>query len=162
MKMKKIKINFIKDSFYIENEPEAQRLFSKGFGKKNELTVFEALYLLEKEKIEIYNSKKILSFKSLMRKKLVKKEDYIVFKDLRNRGYRIETGLKYGFTFRVYEKVHKHAVWLVEPILEKETFKIKDFAGKNRIANSTKKKMLFAIVDSDKDVTYLEINWKKM
>lgn len=159
----KIKINFIKDSFYIEKEPEAQRLFSKGFGKKKELTVFEALYLLEKEKIEILNEKeKKVSLRSLMRKKLVKKEDYIVFKDLKNRGYRVETGLKYGFSFRVYEKAHKHAVWLVEPILEKEKFKIKDFTGKNRICNSTKKKMLFAVVDSDKDVTYLEITWKKM
>jgi tRNA splicing endonuclease len=37
-----------------------------------------------------------------------------------------------------------------------------DFASKNRIAHSTKKRLLIAVVDEENDVSYFEINWMKM
>jgi tRNA-intron lyase len=76
----------------------------------------------------------------------------------------VKSGLKYGFRFRVYDKGIRegddHSLWLVEPVLEVDSFKVKDIAGKNRIAHSTKKKVLFGIVDNEGAVTYLETSWR--
>ncbi|MBI4143528.1 tRNA-intron lyase, partial [Candidatus Woesearchaeota archaeon] len=34
-----------------------------------------------------------------------------------------------------------------------------EFAAKNRVAHSTKKRLLMAIVDAENDVTFYEIRW---
>ena len=167
-----IKVKLYSGMFLIA-ERDFQSLNSKGFGvskKKDlfELDVFEVLFLLDKKKIEVikkYNKEK-LSFDDIMRTKKVNRTSYIVYKDLRSRGYVVKSGLKYGFVFRMYDKGIKagedHSLWLVEPILESEKLNIRSISGKNRVAHSTRKKMLFAIVDSDSDVTYLENSWKRM
>ena len=36
-----------------------------------------------------------------------------------------------------------------------------EFAAKNRVAHSTKKNLLIAIVDAEADVTFYEIQWLK-
>jgi tRNA-intron endonuclease len=36
-----------------------------------------------------------------------------------------------------------------------------EFAAKNRVAHSTRKKLLIGIVDEENDVTYYEIGWTK-
>jgi tRNA-intron endonuclease len=36
-----------------------------------------------------------------------------------------------------------------------------DFSAKNRIAHSTKKNLLIAIVDEEGDVSYYEVSWKR-
>jgi len=162
-----IEVNILNKRFFVKKESDGQKLHSKGYGLKQDknnftLNNFEVLYLFEKDKVKVFKNNKELNSDDILKQTKVNKEDYIVYKDLRSKGYRIETGLKYGFTFRIYDKSKKHAIWLIEPTLENEKFKIKDFIGKNRVANSTKKKMLLAVVDNDLDVTYLEINWLRM
>ena len=111
---------------------------------------YEALYLIENKKAE--SKKKIKLNKQ-------QQNNYLVFKDLRKKGYIIKTGLKFGTEFRVYKKKDKHSNWLVEVIDKK--INLKDFISKNRIAHSIGKKFLLAIVDSQKDITYYEVGWKK-
>jgi tRNA splicing endonuclease len=36
-----------------------------------------------------------------------------------------------------------------------------DFCAKNRVAHSTKKKLLVAVVDGEADVSYFEIGWMR-
>ncbi|MBU1252016.1 MAG: tRNA-intron lyase, partial [Nanoarchaeota archaeon] len=36
-----------------------------------------------------------------------------------------------------------------------------DFSAKNRVAHSTKKNLLLAIVDEEGDVSYYEVRWVK-
>ncbi|HLC22649.1 MAG TPA: hypothetical protein VJJ79_02655 [Candidatus Nanoarchaeia archaeon] len=36
-----------------------------------------------------------------------------------------------------------------------------EFAAKNRVAHSTRKKLLIAIVDDENDVTYYSISWTR-
>ena len=88
---------------------------------------------------------------------------YCVFKDIRDRGYIIKTALKFGADFRVYDRGIKpgedHAKWIVFPVHEAETLTWFEFAAKNRVAHSTKKNLLLAIVDAESSVTYYEISW---
>ena len=154
------------------NKKEAFELYDKSrFGEKVEnkihYFILEALYLLEKKKIEVYEGKKRLSNTQFLEK--VKKLEqnfwprYRVFCDIRNKGYIIKTALKFGADFRVYEKGIKpgqdHAKWLLFPTYEASSLTWQEFAGKTRVAHSTKKKLLIAIVDHEGDVTYYEISW---
>ena len=90
---------------------------------------------------------------------------YAVFKDLREKGYIVKTALKFGADFRVYPKGvkpgKKHAKWIV--FVEHETGKLTwhEFAAKNRVAHSTRKNLLLAIVDEEGDITYYEVRWIK-
>lgn len=160
----------LKNSKFILDEKSYQSLSSKGYGTKTnkiyELDPYETLYLLEKNKIEVKQNKTQLTFKQILNKKKIQLKNYLVYKDLKTIGYYVKSGLKYGFTFRIYDKGIKigedHSLWLVEPIDENKKINIKDIVGKNRIAHTTKKKMLFAIVDNENGITYLETNWKRM
>jgi tRNA-intron endonuclease len=90
---------------------------------------------------------------------------YAAYKDLRDRGYVVKTALKFGADFRVYDRGVKpgddHAKWVVFTVHEGDTMTWHDFAAKNRVAHSTKKRLLIAVVDDEGDVTYYEINWTK-
>ena len=112
--------------------------------------------------------------KELIKKELIKKLQsidkkfqikYSVFKDLRDRGYIVKTALKFGAEFRVYQKGAKpgkeHAKWIVFTDHESNKMTWHDFSAKNRVAHSTKKKLLLAIVDEEGDVSYYEVAWIK-
>lgn len=170
-----IKSHLISDKVITEPSDQALELYNQSrFGtlledKKLQLSLIEALYLSEKGKILVYSNKKKLSFEELM-KKAEKKEPnvltrFIVFKDLRNRGYIVKTALKFGADFRVYERGFKpgeaHAKWIVYPVEEEDTITWYEFAAKNRVAHSTRKRLLIGIVDDENDVTYYEIKWTR-
>lgn len=154
------------------NSSEAHALqkksnFGEPKGEKIQYTLSEALFLVEKEKMEIFSRNKKLSIKELFKKisnidKRIQLK-YPVFKDLRERGYLVKTALKFGADFRVYPKGKspgkEHAKWIV--FCEHETKKTSwhEFSAKNRVAHSTKKKLLLAIVDEEEDISYYEVGW---
>src|SRR3989344_5683800 len=127
---------------------------------------FEAFYLLEEGKADIIHNNKPLKDQELM--KIFTRKDkefsvkYLVFKNLRKKGYIVKTGLKFGTEFRVYAKNEKHARWLVFPTASRNKINWQEFVSKNRIAHSTGKKMLIAIADSEQDISYYEISWLKI
>ena len=172
----KIKSILIEDKVITENSNEAKELYNQSvFGKilkegKLLLSLIEALYLLEKEKIIILNQRnQEISFEKLLKR--AKKTEpniwtrYCVFKDMRNRGYIIKTALKFGADFRVYGRGVKpgedHAKWVVYPVSEGSVLTWYEFAAKNRVAHSTKKRLLIGIVDEEGDCTYYEIKWTR-
>ena len=135
---------------------------------KVQLSLIEALYLMEKGTIEIYISKTKKFDSESFSKKAKKLEPnfwvrYSVFKDIRNRGYIIKTALKFGADFRVYDRGVKpgedHAKWIVYPVYEGSTMTWYEFAAKNRVAHSTRKRLLLAVVDDESDVSYWETRW---
>ena len=90
---------------------------------------------------------------------------YPVFKNLREKGYIVKTALKFGADFRIYEKGSKpgkkHAKWIVFVDYESNKLTWHDFSAKNRVAHSTKKNLLLAILDEENSITYYEIRWLK-
>ena len=169
-----IKTTFAQERVLTENSNEARELYNQSkYGTlledgKVQLSLIEALYLLEKEKIEIYDKKN----KKLDSEDFLKKARkigpnlwvrYCVFKDIRNRGYIIKTALKFGADFRIYDRGVKpgedHARWVVYPVHEGSTLTWYEFAAKNRVAHSTKKRLLIAVVDDEADVSYWEARW---
>ncbi len=171
--MKKIQAH-ISHQVISSNTQEAFTLNKKSsFGErindKINYSLSEALYLVETGKMEVLFKDKKISIKDL-RKKLQRIDKkiqvkYPVFKDLRKKGYIIKTALKFGADFRVYEKSSRpgktHAKWLVFVVHESKKISWHEFAAKNRVAHSTKKNLLLAIIDEEESITYYEIRWFK-
>lgn len=154
------------------NSAEAFSLYKKSsfgepIGEKIQYSLSEALFLVEKGKMSILSGKKEISSKELIKKaqRIDKRINikYPVFKDLRERGYIIKTALKFGADFRVYEKGarpgKKHARWIVFADHESKKMTWHEFSAKNRVAHSTKKNLLLAILDEEGDVSYYEVKW---
>ena len=172
-----ISANIINESILTENSDNAfQQLYEKSrFGsllknRRIQLSFIEAIYLSNNEKIVVYDLRNRAVSSELLMKKALKYDKefwvrYVVFSDLRDRGYIVKTALKFGADFRVYAKGVKpgddHAKWVVYPVHENKTLKWNDFSGKNRVAHSTRKKLLIGVVDEESSVSYWEANWVK-
>ncbi len=169
--MKRIQ-TYIVGEIISSNDPEANSLYKKSHfgepvGEKIQYSIPETLFLSEKGKIEVFLRGKKITKKDLIKKlQRVDKRiqiKYPVFRDLRERGYIVKTALKFGADFRVYEKGDKpgkkHAKWIVFSDHESKRLTWHEFSAKNRVAHSTKKNLLLAIVDEESDVTYYEIKW---
>ncbi len=164
----------VKDKVIVFDKKAASRAYNKHFGSfyggNLELSLEEALYLKQKEDLDIFDSKnKKLSFKSFVRRaeKLQKRFfiRYAVFRDMRSSGYVLKTAFKYGGDFRVYDKGSTpgkdHALWILYAGSERESLPLLSFSAMNRVAHSVKKSVLIGIVDEEGSVTYYEINWRK-
>ena len=132
-----------------------------------ELSFIEALFLLTKNKIEIYDDDKLITKEDLtniIRQKHIISH-YLVYKDLRIRGYIIKTGFKYGSDFRIYERGHApgdgHSNFLVKILSEEQEIKVRDFSSYVRVAHGVRKTLLLAVVDDEYDITYYDIEWTK-
>lgn len=173
-KKEAIKSFFARERIITPATDEARELFNTGrYGSlledgKVQLSLLEALYLIEKEKIAVFDGKK----KEIDHEDFINKAKkyeknfwirYTVFKDLRERGYIVKTALKFGADFRVYDRGIKpgedHAKWIIYPVHEGESLTWYEFSAKNRVAHSTKKRLMIAAVDDEGDVTYWEVKW---
>jgi tRNA-intron endonuclease len=174
MKNKILKGRYKEDRFFLEEEEKQQRELSKGMGEYNDgifsLHMYEIAYLIEEKGYKIISNIKELTFDTVIKKRNFNMYHYVVFKDLKQKGYHIGSGLKFGAIFRLYEKgsrkevskIHNdHSKWLVFILSFSKSLSANDFSAYNRLAHSTKKQVLLAIVDSELDVTYYEISWKK-
>jgi len=174
MKKEKVLANFEDIGVIAEDNPETRSIYDKGrFGepkrKKFRYSFVEALYLIEKDMMDVYFGKKLLDFDSYV-KKAKRKEPrfwirYLSYRDMRTRGYVVKTALKFGADFRVYDRGAKpgddHAKWVMYAVHEGEKFTWHEFSAKNRVAHSTRKNLLISIVDDEDDVTYYQIEWKR-
>ncbi len=173
---KRAKAHMLRQRIILEKDDPGNELFNQGsFGTKMEdsliqLSLYETLYLLEKDRLTLTDKdgRKVKKESMLRRATRLDKSfwvNYAVFKDIRTRGYIIKTGLKFGAEFRVYPRGVKpgedHAKWIVYPVHESEHMTWYEFAAKNRVAHSTKKNLLVGIVDNEGDVTYYEIQWTR-
>lgn len=133
----------------------------------------EAYYLFETNKSDILKNNKLLTEQIIL--KLFSKDKnfiikYLVYKNLKNKGYIVKAGIKFGEEFRVYCNPKKskdfsacppHAKWIVYPLKAEIKITWKDFISKARVAHGTGKKLLLAIVDSEEDIIYYEVDWIK-
>jgi tRNA-intron endonuclease len=156
----------IEDKVVIDDEPTITRLHQRGYGKrvqgKLELSLLEALFLLERESIKILEKGRECSPEDVLRR--VNEEEFMlryrVYKDLRERGYIVKTGFKFGAHFRVYERgesIKEHSRYLVHAVKESETMAFPELSRAVRLAHGVRKTMIFAVVDDEGDVTYYSV-----
>ncbi|MDI6798724.1 MAG: tRNA-intron lyase [Candidatus Aenigmarchaeota archaeon] len=164
--------------------PEAVSLYDEsGYGKPQpeenpdrlELELIEAAYLIEKGKLKAYvkenGKKKKIDFQKLMEigSKNVNQfhPQFIVYRDLRNRGYLVKTGYKFGAHFRIYERgvklkrgpkaPHEHTMAIVQAVAEESAFSLPEMSRAVRLAHNIRATMWWAVCDKEGDVTYYEL-----
>jgi tRNA-intron endonuclease len=96
----------------VDNSIYHDQLRSRGFGEKEDseyiLRSYEALYLSYTKRLSIKDSGQMLDFHGLVRillkhdKNLLTK--FLIYRDLRSRGYIPKEGFGFGTDFRVYER----------------------------------------------------------
>jgi tRNA-intron endonuclease len=165
-----VEVKLHKGKVMVWDEAQANQLYQRGFygkllsGGKLQLSLVETLYLMDVGKITVKDEDgKKLKFKDLfvmfsnVDSELPLK--HAVYSDLRSRGYILKTGMKFGAHFRVYERGEgpgeSHSKFLVHAIPEEGArLTPTELARAIRLAHSVRKKIMWAIVDTDGDVTY--------
>lgn len=159
----------LENKVIVEKKRKRDQLIGKGFGERMEkelvLDLKEALYLLENKKVEVKKGKSKISPKKLL--ELGESLDsrfysiYLVFKDLRDRGYIVKTGYKFGFDLRVYPRGKKpgeeHTQWVVNVCTQEESFSMPELSRMVRLSGNLNTALLQAVVDSENDINYYEI-----
>ena len=87
---------------------------------------------------------------------------YIVYKDFRERGYVVISGLKFGVDFAVYRKGPglEHAPFLVDVIKSDSEISGDELVRAGRLATSVRKRFILALV-KDKKISYILFKWFK-
>lgn len=122
------------------------------FNKPSELSIIEANYLLEKDLITMFDAKqdKMLNkeeFYEIAKKTHEKFEDkYVIYKDLRDKGYVPRPGLKFGGDFVVYKKGPglEHSSFIVHVLPHDSNLTAIEMVRAGRLATSVRKKFVIA------------------
>lgn len=165
--MKPVEFYLSGERVFSEREKAINQLYNKRYyGEIVEgklfLSLIEAAYLMEWGKIRVFDGERELSLRELFDMGREKDEQFdlkfLVYRDLRKRGYIVKTALKYGSHFRVYRKgMEEHAEWLVWVVSESQKMFPNDLTARVRVAHGVRKNMIMAVVDEDNDVVYYKI-----
>ncbi len=149
-------------------------LKDRGFGEENgsrlELSLIEALYLVDTNALDVQKGDAKASFEELLRLGAAAEDEfynkYKVYADLKGRGLVVRTGLKFGTDFRVYERGdmvgRAHSTILVHVVPEEYTCSLPEMARAVRLATNVNKRMIYAVVDEEGDVTYYQVDRVKL
>jgi tRNA-intron endonuclease len=139
------------------------------FDKPLELSLIECAYLTKEGRIEVQkkNRKKPLSLSEIL--KLGQKtsdefnDRFVVYSDLREKGYVVRPGLKFGTDFAVYEEGpgKDHAPLLVHVIPQRKGVVPLDIVRAGRLATSVKKKFMIATVKETGSIAYYSFVWHR-
>ncbi len=87
--------------------------------------------------------------------------DYLVFRDLRSRGYAVRQGFGSGIGFRVYARGDKPggatANQLIYVLREGEPISLQDLDMVTEAAAAARKKLVFALVDQNGEVNFYRV-----
>ncbi len=122
------------------------------FSKPSELSLIEAYYLVEKEIITIFDSKNNKELSAAEFHEIAKQihhkfeEKYIIYKDLREKGYIPRPGLKFGADFVVYRRGPglEHSPFIVHVLPHDSKISAIDMVRAGRLATSVRKKFVIA------------------
>ena len=159
----------IKNQSIILEPNRQQELEQKGYGDmvKDKLVLkpFESLYLLYTGKLALFKGKKNIGFDLFLQ--ICKKQDesiltkFLVYRDLRTRGYTVKDGFGFGSDFRVYAKGdfgEKGAKFLVFGLNEGKQEKIGKLQKKVEEITKMGKEPIIAVIQRQGEIIYYKIS----
>jgi tRNA-intron endonuclease, archaea type len=137
-----------------------------GFGRKEKgglrLAPQEALYLLHRGKIEIegYDFDRLLA---VFAEQVNVLRSYLVYRDIRERGYAVQTG---PHDFRIFRRGQRpgsgESLYLVRVVSERDPIRFTELADEVTTAHNMRKQYLLAVVDDEDELTYYDIKIQKL
>ncbi|RLF17441.1 MAG: tRNA-intron lyase [Thermoprotei archaeon] len=185
-KTDRIRAVLVGNRVIVFDEQRAYKLYEEGFYGKYvgiskpkmsedekrrpvELSLLEALYLLEKGRIEVVdingNPVKYDKLLDIARANYdMFDEVYEVYKDLRSKGYVVRPGLKFGTTFAVYRYGPgiDHAPFLVHVMPFEAKLDPIEIIRAGRLSHSVRKRFIIAVVHpKTRRIHYYMFKWFK-
>ena len=150
------------DGTWVRLGSEGRTLYEQGgYGRLERtglrLSPEEALYLMERNKIDV----KDFGFDTLLglfasQPNFIRK--YLVYRDIRERGYVIQPG---PHDFRVFRRGHKPGVgksrYLIRVLSERDLVEFDRLSQDVLTADNMRKQYLLAVVDDEDELTYYEV-----
>ncbi len=145
-------------------------LSQRGYGTTDDgmftLSFYEALYLLDKEMLEVKDEKgETVGFQAVLG--CYEKVDqnawvnYLVYRDLRSRGYVVREGFGAGIDFRIYERGaygKDTAPYLILSTQEGKPVPVEDLTGALQRSQSQKKELILAVMNRRGEIVYYSIS----
>ncbi|RMF29717.1 MAG: tRNA-intron lyase [Candidatus Nitrosothermus koennekii] len=130
------------------------------------LDLIEGYYLVKKGVIEVYSNNMPLSIKELNSKCRSEYTDfdakYLVFSILRDNGYVVTPGIKFGCDFAVYEHGPgiDHAPYLLQVLKPKDSITATSLVLSGRLATTVRKQFILTIPRlKEKKVEFIAFDW---
>ncbi len=162
----------MKETVVTVSSPEGvEDLSLKGYGviedSKLRLTFYETLFLLGKGAIEVTDeeTKEKIVFKDLLERFQSVDKDawvrYLIYRDLRSRGYVAREGFGLGIDFRVYERGdygRETAKHLIFGIQEGQPVLVETLARTQRYVQNLKKNLILAVINRRGEIVYYSLS----
>ncbi len=150
-------------------EQSLGELSARGYGIKEDeglmLKFYEALYLMDKGLLEVRdNEGNAITFNQLLY--FAKRDDencwakYLVYRDLRSRGYVVREGFGLGVDFRVYDRGDygkDTAKYLILSLQEGKPIKLEDLTRTLKQCQNLKKELVLAVMSRRGEVVYYTV-----
>jgi tRNA-intron endonuclease len=163
---------FLNEIIVTVSEPEEiEHLSSRGYGviegEKLYLKFYETLFLLSKKAIKIDDkkTKRSISFQNFLKRfQLVDKDawvKYLIYRDLRSRGYVVRDGFGLGIDFRLYQRgdygksTAKHLIFGIQ---EGKPISIQKLARTQRYVQNLKKNLVLAVINRRGEIVYYSLS----
>jgi len=166
----KIKGLLVENGVRVAEKASVDELSSRGYGVVEGegllLTFYEALYLLDKQMLEAedVHGKKV-NFQSLVELYESVNENawagYLVYRDLRSRGYVVREGFGSRVDFRVYERgdySRAAAKYLVISVQEGKPASLEDLTGSLTESLGLKKELVLAVINRRGETVYYSVS----
>ena len=161
---------FVKEGVKINEQSSIDALSQRGYGvienKTFMLAFYEALYLLDKGLLEVKDGKgNQVDFQELLWS--YEKTDanawvnYLVYRDLRSRGYVVREGFGAGTDFRVYNRGaygKDTASYMVLGTQEGKPLPVDDLTKALRHCQSQKKELVLAVMNRRGETVYYTVS----
>lgn len=155
------------------SKEDADMLLQNGYGslqkdKSAALSRCEALYLVAERRIKVLEEAEGVEvpFQSLLDRFRVKDPEvwtrYLIFRDLRGRGYVVKDGIGLGIDFRVYERGQYHvkaAKYVVFAVSEGSPIPASRLGEILRLVHGMKRELIVAVMDRRGEVVYYALSW---
>ncbi len=159
----------VSDNVCISKKEMIHELELKGYGdiekEKLFLKPFESLYLLYSERLILNKGSKKIDFDTMMT--MCQKNDneiltkFLIYRDLRTRGYVVKDGFGFGSDFRVYERGQfgeKGAKFLIFGLNEGQQEKMGTLQKKIEEITQMGKEPVIAVIERRVEIIYYKIN----
>jgi tRNA-intron endonuclease len=166
----KSKGSLVEKGVRIAEKSNIDALSQRGYGTAENyvftLSFYEALYLLDKEMLEVKDENgEEMGFQSLLRCYEGINENawvnYLVYRDLRSRGYVVREGFGTGIDFRIYDRGaygKDTASYLILGTQEGKPLAVNDLANAQRHCQSQKKELILAVMNRRGEIVYYSVS----
>ena len=163
-----IKGRMTKKGTVVKSPNDVEELRRRGYGEKVGkqfiLTDYETLYLTYISRLEVYLDKKKWNFDDMVKLSLKKDANawtrFLIYRDLRSRGYVAKEGFGFGVDFRVHDRGEfdvKPAKYVVFGLNEGTAMSVEDLAESVQQIIRMGKEPVIAVIERRGEVIYYKV-----